>query len=326
MLRVFFALNLVLVSLYACKGGYKTCIAKVQDSHAIHNQLLQIPVSKTQKLIYSKVRPKAKILKHDPFLNLYLVKSYSKFKYPFSTNYKLSLGHAAVNNQRAIEGRITKEQVGLNSLANFSEVISAPSLLLSSCCALEGIVTQKGIIQKEYIDHFLKSKNLHYGDIGIRVWDVKNKTIIRRVNPFEKSLGFHVGDEVLEMDSKKVHNAAQLMRKILFSKVGSKHKLKIKRDNKTIILNAQTLKRYGGGNIGDTFLESKGLYFDQNLCITKVSEEFKKYGLKVGDKLLQVNGKKVKSIDEIRENIDDFKFYASLLFTRNHFQFFVNIN
>ena len=58
----------------------------------------------------------------------------------------------------------------------------------------------------------------------------------------------------------------------------------------------------------------------------KLSKEFKINGLKVGDKLLQVNGKKVSSISDIRDNIDDFKYHASLLFDRNDFQFFVNIN
>ena len=40
---------------------------------------------------------------------------------------------------------------------------------------------------------------------------------------------------------------------------------------------------------------------------------------------MQVNGKKVANITDIREYISDFKFFASLLFEREHFQFFVNI-
>lgn len=160
MLRAFLALNLLLINIYACKGGYQTCIKKVKHSKALQNQIIQIPIAKNQKLIYSNVKPSGKIIKHDPFLNLYLLETKENFKFPFRTNYKLSLGQAAVDNKMAIEGEIKKQQVGLNTLGSFSEVVNTPSLLLSSCCALEGIVTPKGIIVKEYLDNFIKKKSL----------------------------------------------------------------------------------------------------------------------------------------------------------------------
>ena len=66
-------------------------------------------------------------------------------------------------------------------------------------------------------------------------------------------------------------------------------------------------------------------YFSEDLTILKVYNEFKKYGLLVGDRLVQVNDKKVSTTADIRENIDDFKHFASLLFLRKNFQFFVKI-
>ncbi|WP_373073823.1 PDZ domain-containing protein [Sulfurimonas sp.] len=326
MLRVFLALNLLLINLLACKGGYQTCVKKVQDSKALQNQMIQVPISKHQKLIYSNIKPNAKIIKHDPFLNLYIIEVKQNFKYPFRTNYKLSLGQASVDNKMAIEGVIKTKQIGLNKLATFSEVVNTPSLLLSSCCAIEGLVTPKGIIEKEYIDNFIKKKKIEYSDIGIRVEEQNNKTIIKRVNPFDNTIKLKKGDVVLEINSKKIKNAGHLMREILFSPIGKKHILKVKRVGKIISVEAISKKRYGGGEIGDTFLEAKGLYFNNDLLIMKITNDYKGYGLKVGDKLLQVNGKKVVSIDDIRENIDDFKHQASLLFLRDNFQFFVNIN
>jgi hypothetical protein len=325
MLRVLLALNFLFINLLACKGGYSICILKVKHTNVIQNQILKVPITKNKTLIYSNKKPNTKVIKHDPFLNLYLVDSNRNFKYPFRTNYKLSLGEAAVDNQLAIEGRINKEQIGLNKLANFSEVISAPSLLLNSCCALEGLVTPRGIIQKEYIDNFLKNKKVEYGDIGIRVKNLKSQVVVHRVNPFDMSVALKKGDIILEIDSKKVQSASHFMRKILFSKLGKKHTLKIKRADKILTLHVQTKKRYGGGEISDTFLEQKGLYFSKDLSIVKVSNYFKNYGLKIGDKLLQVNGKKVTGISDIRNNIDNFKFHASLLFSRDDFQFFVNV-
>lgn len=326
MFRLFLALNFLLLNLYACKGGYDSCKLKISHSDAVKKYSLQIPVLKNQKLIYSRYQPNAKIIKHDPFLSLYLVKDRKKFKHPFKINNHLTLGVAAVDKKRATEGRITKNQVGLNNLAKFSEKTNSPSLLLNSCCALEGIVTSRGIIQKDYIERFLKNKSSIYGDIGIRVANEKKLVLVKRVNPFLKDNPFQKNDRIIMLDGKKITRASVFMKKILFSKVGSSHKVKIKRGSKYLTFKVKTKKRYGGGYISDTFLEEKGIYFSNNLTILKITNEFKGYGLKTGDKLLQVNGKKVNNVYEIRKYISDFKFHASLLFERENFEFFVNIN
>jgi len=170
-LRLFLALNLLFLNLYACKGGYDSCKQKIIDSQTIKNCSLEIPVNKNQRLIYSKTTPKAKIIKHDPFLNLYLVQDLKGFKHSFKINSQPQLGYAAVNESDAIEGKIITKQVGLNSLAHFGEDIVYPSILTSSCCSLEGIVTPEGIIEKEYIQRFISSLSSDYSDIGIRVKD-----------------------------------------------------------------------------------------------------------------------------------------------------------
>ncbi|MEA2092223.1 MAG: Pdz/Dhr/GlgF, partial [Campylobacterota bacterium] len=186
MFRLFLALNFLLLNLFACKGGYESCKLKITHSKSIQNQTLQIPVPKNQRIIFSSYIPNAKVIKHDPFLSLYLIEDRVNFKHPFKINNHLSLGIASVDKKRAIEGRILKKQIGLNSFATFSEPFSAPALLLNSCCALEGIVTPNGIIEKEYVERFLKSKSSDYGDIGIRVEDKKGLVLVKRVNPFLK--------------------------------------------------------------------------------------------------------------------------------------------
>lgn len=325
MFRLFLALNFLLLNLFACKGGYDSCKLKITHSQAIKNNSIQIPVLKNKKLVYSKYLPNAKVIKHDPFLSLYLIEDRKKFKYPFKINNHLSLGVASVDKNRAIEGRIKKRQIGLNSFATFSEKVYTPSLLLNSCCALEGIVTPQGIIEKDYIERFLKSKRSTYGDIGIRVIDKNKAVVIHRVNPFIEDNPFLIGDVIVSIDGKKVYNSADLMKKILFSSIGTKHSVKLKRKSKYLNFKVKTKKRYGGGYISDTFLEQKGVYFSPNLSILKIANEFEGYGLIVGDRLMQVNGKKVKNIADIREHISDFKYFASLLFERDNFQFFVNI-
>ena len=325
MFRLFVALTFLFINLYACKGGYNSCKRKIKDSKAINNKQIQVPLTKHTRVIFSKTRPHATILKHDPFLSLYLVKDKKGFRYPFSIRYRPVLGTACVDKRRAVEGKITKHQIGLNHFALFSEKLTYPSLILTSCCSLEGIVTPKGIIEKEYIDRFVKIKKVSYSDIGVRVKDEKKFVVVNAINPFLDGNDFKVGDCILRFDGKKVKNASNLMKWILFSKIGSSHKVQIKRASKILTLKMKSSKRDGGGYLSDTFLEFLGISFDKQLRIIKIEEKAKKYQLKLGDRLLQVNKKDITTQNEILKQISKSKDSSHLLFQRNDFQFFVTI-
>lgn len=325
MLRLLILLSLFFFELSACHGGYNSCIAKVKDSKSVQNDSLFIPVKNGKLLVYSTHKPKVKILKEDPFLSLYLIDDTKKFRYPFDVNMRIQLGTAMVNAKRAKEGKIVKNQIGLNQLAKYSEKLITPSLLTSSCCSLEGIVTPKGIIQKEYLKRFLSSATAEYGDIGVRVKNEDGFVIVSASNPYLKNNPLKKNDCIVAFDGKKIKAASVFMRRVLFSKIGSKHMIKIKRDNKILNFKVMTSKRYGGGDVSDTFLEYRGIYFDKTLHIVKLSQHFRDYGLLLGDKLMQVNGIEVKTEDELRLYIENFKDFSSLLFERRNFQFFVNI-
>jgi hypothetical protein len=326
MFRLFLALNFIFLNLLACDGGFESCKLKITDSNAIKNQTLQIPVEKNQLLIFSKDIPNAKIIKHDPYLSLYLIEDKNRFRYPFRINNKLSMGTAAVNNKMVTEGEIVKKQIGLNSFAKYSEPLFAPSLLLNSCCALEGIVTPSGIIEKEYIERFLKIKKVSYADIGIRVKDEKNLVIVVVSNPFMKNNPFKKDDCILELDDKKVQDSATFMRDVLFAKIGSVHKVKLKRDSSILTVSVVSKNRDGGGYLSDTFLEILGVSFDKNLSVVKIEKKAEHYGLKLGDKLLQLNTTAIKSEEDLLEVIDNSEKSVNLLFQRDHFQFFVKVN
>ena len=323
--RLFILLNLSLLNLLACHGGYASCQKKIIDSHSLSNQTISIPIKNNRRIVYSKTKPNAKILKYDPFLSLYMIIDNQRFKYPFVSNYKIAMGTASIDNKQAIEGRITRHQIGLNKFALYSEVVNTPSLLLTSCCALEGFVTPEGIIEKEYIDRFIKIKKVSYSDIGIRVKDEKKLVIVNAINPFLEGNNFKVDDCILTFDGKKVPNAATLMRWILFSKIGSSHKVKIKRNQKYLMLKMKSSKRNGGGYLSDTFLEFLGISFDKNLNIIKIKPKAKKYQLKIGDKLIQINQKNITTEAQILKMLSEEKESSNLLFERDGFQFFVKI-
>lgn len=310
----------------ACEGGYESCKAKVRDLHAIQNGSLTLPLSDGKILIYSKNIPNAPIVKYDPFLSLYLVKAQKTTKYPFTINTHLALGNAAVNERFAIEGKITQQQIGLEKFARLNEVPFVPSLLLNSCCSLEGIVTPRGIIQKEYLLHFIESKEVAYGDIGIRVENTKEGIHVVFVDPFLPSNPFQKGDILLMLDDKKVSNASELMQKVLFSSPNSLHRVQVKRAGVVQNLNVTSQQRFGGGFLSDTFLEQKGLYFNEALEVVSVDLGRVKNGLLRGDKLIQINGIRVNTQEDVLRALSHSSQERNFLFQRDFFQFFVQIN
>ena len=338
MLRFFIIFNLLFFNALACDGGYDSCKQKVIDSNTTHGQTLEIPVENNKRLIYSAKKPECKILKSDPFLGLYLVEDYSDFEYPFTINMLEPSGIAAINENSAKEGKIVKRQVGLNQLAVFDTHVSSPRILTNSCCSLEGIVTPKGIIEKEYIERFLRVEDTSYADIGINLKDQKGAVVVAELTPSIKNNPFKKEDVLLSIDGTKVENSATTMREILFDTIGSKHSLMIKRDSKLMTIEVESQKKEMQA-VKDTKpvitpttkkveenVQTNGLQFDKNLKITKIDEQAKKYGLKLGDKLLQIDGTKITNQQELTKNLSSFKNNANLLFERNDFQFFVNVN
>jgi S1-C subfamily serine protease len=186
-------------------------------------------------------------------------------------------------------------------------------------------VTPRGIIQKEYLKHFVTTKKSEYGDIGIRVKNEKGRVVVTASDPFFEDNPFKVNDVIVALDGKKVQAASTFMRRVLFSQVGSKHSVKVQRQKRYLTHSVVTKKRYGGGEVSDTFLESRGLYFDRRLSLVKIEKKFKNYGIKEGDRLIQIDGVLVKNQKELREYLQSAKDYTSLLFERDGFEFFVNI-
>lgn len=330
MLRLFLALNLLFLTLHACKGGYDSCKEKLIDSNAIINESIELPIPKQQKLIFTKQLSKQqknyKILKHDPFLSLYLIEDKNPFKYPFMINMNQPLGCAAVDKNSVYEGKVLQRQIGLNKFGVFNETLKGAMVLTNSCCALEGLVTKRGVIEKEYLQRFINSPQNSYADLGIRVKDVNSSVVVKSIDPFMKNNPFKKGDCIISLDAHKVNSSAEFMRDVLFAKVGSSHSVSIKRDAQRIKLNVKTQKRYGGGYLSDTFLEQKGLWFSEELEVIKIEKPQNSYGLKLGDKLLQVNDVIVQNQQDVMESISEFDESIYLLFERDDFQFFIHVN
>jgi hypothetical protein len=319
-------LSAVFFSLVYSSTPFYSCVQKAQDAHIFGHQSISIPLASKQKLIYSSTKPHGKILKYDKFLSLYLVRDTHPFLYPYVTDFRLKKSLALIaSDQKPLKVKKRQPQVGLNTLAHYTHMQPPYSIISSLCCSVEGIVTPRGVIEKGYINHFLKTPAAIYGDIGIRVAQHASGVRVVAVDPYFPNNPFHKGDIIQTLNGKKVFLAATFMQKILFAKQGKILDVGVLRGSDYKRLRVEVAKRYGGGALSDTFMERFGLFFDQELHIVTISAKFLKYGLKVGDQLIMVNGVKVHTQEELRVYLEEFKEYSKLLFMRNNFEFFVKI-
>lgn len=231
-MKVAIAILLFATWLLAAVSDYESCRQKIIDSNAIEADDIKIPLQNNLLLIYSKKVPTSTIIKYDAHLGLYLVEDKTPFKYPFKFNTKNLQQVATITRDEVVEG--------------VSSSIK-PSLIMSSCCLIEAISTKSGIIKKEQIEKFLKSK------------------------PYEKEP--QKQDEVAK-------NIASL----------------------------------------------DGIYFDEDMNVVKLDKVALQYGLKLSDKLLQVDFQSVKNQKEFSQIVLKNQKPSNLLFQRGNFQFFVKLN
>lgn len=319
-LLVFFCFH---TTLLACSNSYELCSKKIRDANVITTTSVSVPLQNSKRVVFTLSKSQENVLKYDPFLSLYLIEDRSNFAFPFSFDIERTNSFACADSTMAIEGDISRHQFGLDRFALFSKVVSAPSLLLNNCCSLNGIVTSKGIIEKSFIKHFLETKDVYYSDLGFRLNPKSKEIVVESVNPFINPQIFEKNDKILEFDGKKLHDPRDFATKILFLKLNSKHTMKIERNKKIMLCEVCASTRYGGGFLSDTYLETLGVTFDASLRISGIKNNV--YGLKKGDRLLQVDGKAVDSSDGVRSAYKPTSMH-SLLFERSGFEFFVTID
>jgi len=314
------------VTLFACHGSCNSCRAKLHDSKSViaHNYL-SLSV-RNAFLVYSKRPIKDNVLKYDPFLSLYLVKDAHPFAYPFDTQPIGRSSQFIVGSKALYPTHKISAQIGLNRFASYSTHGITTGVILNGCCSLYGIKTHAGVITRQYINHFLNTKQSIYGDIGIRVNDSNMGVVVKYIDPFFPNNPFKKGDKIVRFNHMKITSASSLMQKILFSKPNTQQTLTIVRGKRKKVLHLKTAQRYGGGFISDTFLERKGLYFDDALRVIRITDKAKKYQLKVGDKILRVNGVEVHTVEQLKEVLQQHTSTYKLLIQRDGFEFFISFS
>jgi len=335
MLRV--VISLFLIFQVANSAGFtypdfRQCYAKNKQSFVYFGDTRAVAVAKHLAVAYSQTKPKASFVKFDPFLNLYLFQSKKTLKpIRLKSTHALKLGEwiAGMDDTSLYAGNFAKSGDLLDSFYLQNAKLEENSIIACLCCEVYGIGIGAGsFIGSEYIKRFIKIKDIYYGDIGVRFEKHANSFVVKSRDPFYQNQLLNVDDKILKINGKKITSLKQLNQMVLFSKPKSIVIVELLRGKHRLKRSLVIRSRMGGGYLSDSFLEKKGIFFDKDMKIVKVTKKSfaDKSGLKIGDKLMQIDHKMIESQNDIKVYLSKLKEKETqLLFDRNDFQFFVKI-
>ncbi len=345
-MRIRFFLNSLFLSIL-CVGtlgaqeyDYTHCINYYNNASIIVGDTRAVALKHKGKvvlLMHSKTRPKAKILKSDPFVGLYLIESaLPKLSYdllPLDERTLQDKNLIAITTKNPPKGHITARQSDYLQYARFSSKLAPNSVIGNICYQIYGIgVGGNGFLEKKYIDRFLQCEAGVYGDIGVRL-DSKRRVSLS--DPFFANNPFLSGDELVSINGTKLTSLSQAHWIISNLKIGSNVKVSFKRDG--VLKNAEVVvdRLRGGMLLRDTFLERFGIELSENLQILSMTNAKKSRlkELKVGDKIVWIN-KTPATLDNLKTLLSEslqpqaLKTYEGkiqLLVRRGEFEFFIKI-
>lgn len=322
-----YALSVCLIALFFCNTpllsyDYTHCVKYFKAASTPIGSSYAISLkSGTQQhhIMYSPTTPRnVKILKADPFIGLYLISApRTKQSYellPLDARTLADKNLAFINaNTKVHTGHITKRQSGFIDYARFSAPTQPNSVLGNICYQIYGIgIGNQKFIEKKYIDRFLAQKTPYYGDIGVRF--ASNKAIVSILDPFSHN-SFQVGDEILSINGTKPHNSNEAEWLISNLKKGSLAKVLIKRNGKTLQINAKVNQRYGGFLLKESFLERFGIHLDDNMVIQSINPALagRFSELRANDKIIWINKEPIitESTDTAYKRFERLKYLLS---------------
>ncbi len=330
-LILLFFLN-ILYSTSFVYPNFKQCYKRDIKSIVYFGDTKAIAISKHYAVAYLKKKPKYPFIKYDPFLNLYLFYRQKPMSYVKLKNTdKLTLGEwlASMDDNSMYAGNFAQRGVGLNIYFEQNSKTPPNSMISCLCCDIYGLGVGNGkFISSNFIKRFLHSSEIFYGDIGVRFAKRGKYIVVSFVNPLFKNQELKVGDIVKQINNRKVHKVEDIQDFILFQKRNQIVKIEFIRDGKLQTLSIRVKKRYGGGELSDSFLENRGIFFDKKLRIIGIAKGSfaQKEGLKIGDKLLQIDRVNVKNQNDVKSFFSKIEKKSSdLLFDRDDFQFFIKV-
>ncbi len=315
------------------------------DGIAITPNLIAIPKGET---------PVKNYVKFDPYLKLYLVASDAKLEFIKMADDNATKKSDWVSVTRELNatayGHVKAQARALGELDTLTFDAGSKGAVLSPCCRLRGIaVGGDKFIPSRYLKHFAAYKDVYYGDVGAVFEERDGKFYAKSVDPLGRGAALMTGDEVLSINGEKMESLRELNERILFAKKGEKLKFEVRRGDEILKFNlavsqdaskkeekapmktdknaVKSAKMQSATQNADAAKAQKlyGLTFDEKLTVKSVDADSSaaKFGIRVGDKLMQVGQKTVSSHKEALELLTK-NGAQTLLFRRNGFDFFYN--
>ena len=311
---------------------------------AITPNLIAVPKGET---------PVKNYVKFDPYLGLYLVASDAKLepvKMSDDNATKKSDWVSVTRDLNAtVYGHVKAQAQALGELDVLTFDVNGTGAVLSPCCKLRGIaVGGDKFVPSRYLRHFAAYKDVYYGDVGAVFEERDGKLYVKSVDPLGRGAVLMAGDEILSVNGEKMQSLRELNERILFAKKGERLKFEIRRgedvvkfsvavsdevkkEQKTVPKTDENITKIApkpqpAPNTDASRVQKLyGLTFDEKLRVKSVDGESDaaRFGLRVGDKLIQVGAKIVKNRKEALALIAKNR-GQRLLFRRDGFDFFYN--
>ena len=313
---------------------------------AITPNLIAVPKGET---------PVKNYVKFDPYLGLYLVASDAKLepmKMADDNATKKSDWVSVTHDLNAtVYGHVKSQAQALGELDVLTFDVNGTGAVLSPCCKLRGIaVGGDKFVPSRYLRHFSAYKDVYYGDVGAVFEEKDSKLYVKSVDPLGRGAALMAGDEILSVNGEKFESLRELNERILFAKKGERLKFEIMRGDEVLkfgvaVSDDAAKKEQKAPTKADkktassdakpqSILQSSdaasvqklyGITFDEKLTVKSVdaSSGAAKFGVRVGDKLIQVGQKTVSSRKEALGLLAKGG-GQNLLFRRNGFDFFYN--
>lgn len=313
---------------------------------AIAPNLIAVPKGET---------PVKNYVKFDPYLGLYLVASDAKLepmKMADDNATKKSDWVSVTRDLNAtVYGHVKAQAQALGELDVLTFDVNGTGAVLSPCCKLRGIaVGGDKFVPSRYLRHFAAYKDVYYGDVGAVFEEKDGKLYVKSVDPLGRGAALMAGDEILSVNGEKFESLRELNERILFAKKGERLKFEIKRGDEVLRFGVavsddaakkeqkaptKTDKKAAASDAKPQSIPQSsdaasvqklyGITFDEKLTVKSVDANSgaAKFGIRVGDKLIQVGQKTVSSRKEALGLLAKGG-GQNLLFRRNGFDFFYN--
>ncbi len=330
MLKLLLSIALFFSTSYGVSFTYpdfKQCYKKNLKSFVYFGNIKAVAISKYLAVAYLKTKPKRKYEKYDPLLNLYLFRSKEPLNaVKLRSSNKLKIGEwiAGMDEDALYVGNYATSDDIYDSIYLPNAKLSPSSIISCLCCDVYGLGIEGGkFVGSEFIKRLINSKEriIKYGDIGVEFKKIGKNFVVKEVLDNKQPL--KVGDRIVSINGKMLNSIKQLRRAILFSKPGVVLKVKYFRGKALIESDIKVKDRF----LDSGFYSKKfGIKFDKNLKIIDLKKTDLGYrsGLRVGDKILSINGKRVKNVEKIKEYFKKSRDKKiELLIDRDDFQFFV---